>query len=75
MNTESSLPRRISILLALAVLLPFGQASPATAWEAHQDPAGQVIEGSGAFPRLPVIAPGAVHAWSVSTDCPAFLQS
>jgi len=75
MDTKSSLPGCISILLALAVLLPFGQALPATAREPRQEPPIQVVQGSGAFPRLPVVAPGAVHAWSVSNDCPAFLQS
>lgn len=46
-----------STLLVLVVLLS-GPASSVTAREARQDPAGQVVQGTGGFPRLPVIAPG-----------------
>jgi hypothetical protein len=63
-----------STLLVLVVLLS-GPALPATAREARQEPPMQVVQGSGDFPRLPVVAPGAVRAWSVLTDCPAFLHS
>jgi len=60
-----------STLLVLVVLLS-GPALPATALEARQESPGQVVQGTGDFPRLPVIASGVDGAWSVSTDCPAF---
>ena len=63
-----------STLLVLVVLLS-GPALPATALEARQESPMGVVQGTGDFPRLPVVAPGADGAWSVSTDCPAFLHS
>jgi len=50
--------RTTSALLVLIVLLS-GAASSVTAREARQDPAGQIVQGTGDFPRLPVVAPGA----------------
>lgn len=66
---------RITGLLLVLTMILSGPPLSARAPTTRQEPPGQVVQGSGAFPRLPVIAPGAVHAWSVSTDCPAFLQS
>ena len=53
--------RTTSALLVLIALLS-GAASSVTAREARHDPAGQIVQGTGDFPRLPVVAPGAVHA-------------
>lgn len=51
--------RTTSILLVLAVLLS-GPVPSVTALEARQEPPPKlVVQGSGDFPRLPVVGPGA----------------
>jgi len=72
---QQRLLRTSSVLLVLAMLLS-GQVPSVTALRNYQEPPlGQTTQGYGDFPRLPIVAPGAVRAWSVSTGCSAFLPS
>jgi len=63
--------RVTGLLLVLVMVLP-GPPLSARAAQTWQEPSGLVVQGSGHFPRLPVVAVGVDGAWSVSTDCPAF---
>jgi hypothetical protein len=56
---QQHLVRTASALFVLAVLLS-GPTSSVTALEARQEPLPRlVVQGSGDFPRMPVVAPGA----------------